>query len=160
MGTATYHVTDHIPELRDLALALFRQVGLRGLANAEFKLDTRDGKLKLIECNARFTASAQLLADCGFDLGRWVYDRVTGRPRAPLGSYPAGVHLLSPVDDVRAFLALRARGELTLRGWVRSLAHRPVLAFMDARDPAPSLAIHAGLVRAAVRRLFRRQARS
>jgi len=53
MGNACYHVTDWNPEVRDLALRLFRWVGLLGLANAEFKRDERDGQLKLIECNAR-----------------------------------------------------------------------------------------------------------
>lgn len=157
MGIATYHVTDHVPELRELSVALFRQVGLRGLANAEFKLDARDGRLKLIECNARFTAATQLLADSGFDLGRWVYDRATGRPCARLGGYPAGVHLWSPVDDALAFLELRSRGELTPRAWLASLLHRQVFAYLDWRDPGPSLVIHLRLLRAAVRRLLRRQ---
>jgi D-aspartate ligase len=156
MGTATYHVTDHVPELREPALALFRQVGLRGLANAEFKLDARDGTLKLIECNARFTAATPLLAACGFDLGRWVYDRVTGESPAPLVEYPVGRHLWSPVDDARAFLEMRSRGELTTRAWLRSLARRQVFAFLDWRDPGPSVVVHARLFRTAVRKVFRR----
>lgn len=156
MGIATYHVTDHVPELRELALAIFKQVGLRGLANVEFKLDGRDSSLKLIECNARFTASTQLLANCGFDLGRWVYDRITGRQCAPLGGYPAGVHLWSPVDDVRAFLALRSRGELTPRAWLASLLHRQGFPYMDWGDPGPSFVIHLRLFRAAYRRFLER----
>ena len=53
-GPGCHHITDWIPELREPALRLFRQAGLRGLANVEFKRDDRDGQLKLIECNARF----------------------------------------------------------------------------------------------------------
>jgi D-aspartate ligase len=157
MGAATYHVTDHIPELREPAIALFQQVGLRGLANVEFKLDARDGTLKLMECNARFTAATPLLADCGFDLGRWVYDRITGRTLVRLGSYPAGVHLWSPVDDVRAFVELRSRGELTLRAWLASLLHRQVFPFLDWRDPGPSLVIHLRVLRDVVRQLLGRR---
>jgi predicted ATP-grasp superfamily ATP-dependent carboligase len=156
LGAATYHVTDHIPELRELALALLDQVGLRGLANVEFKLDVRDGKFKLIECNARFTASTQLLAECGFDLGRWVYDRITGRPSVPLVDYPNDVHLWSPVDDARAFFELRARGELTPRAWGASLLHRQFFAYLDWRDPGPSIVMNARLARAALRKLLRR----
>lgn len=156
MGAATYHVTDHVPELRELALALLEQVGLRGLANVEFKLDARDGKFKLIECNARFTASTPLLAECGFDLGRWVYDRITGRPGVSLVEYPNRVHLWSPVDDARAFLELRARGELTPRAWGASLLHRQVFAYLDWRDPGPSLVMNSRVARAALRKLLRR----
>ena len=49
MGNGCYHITDRNPEVREVALKLFRHVGLRGLANAEFKRDQRDGRLKLIE---------------------------------------------------------------------------------------------------------------
>ena len=62
------------------ALRLFRHVGLRGLANVEFKLDPRDGQYKLIECNARFTAANGLVAKSGIDLGRFVYCRAVGLP--------------------------------------------------------------------------------
>ncbi len=57
MGVGSYHITDWIPEVRDVALQLFKYMGLRGLVNAEFIRDVRDGQLKLIEINARFTAA-------------------------------------------------------------------------------------------------------
>src|SRR5262245_53131101 len=49
MGLACYHVTDSVHGIREPALRLFRQVGLTGLANAEFKYDQRDGQFKLME---------------------------------------------------------------------------------------------------------------
>ena len=99
MGNACYHVTDWNPEVRDLALKLFRWVGLRGLANAEFKRDERDGLLKLIECNARFTAANCLVARSGFDLAAFVYNRIVGRPQPPLETYTPGLRLWDPVRD-------------------------------------------------------------
>lgn len=42
MGAACYHIVDRVPRVRELGLRLFEQVGLRGLANVEFKLDERD----------------------------------------------------------------------------------------------------------------------
>ena len=60
-GFGCYHITDWNPEVRDLGLRLFRHAGLKGVANVEFKRDPRDGRLKLIECNARFTAANGLL---------------------------------------------------------------------------------------------------
>ncbi len=68
-GFACYHITDWNPEVRDLGLQLFRHAGLKGVANVEFKRDPRDGQLKLIECNARFTAANGLLTASGIDLG-------------------------------------------------------------------------------------------
>ncbi|HEY2587777.1 MAG TPA: hypothetical protein VGI81_18675, partial [Tepidisphaeraceae bacterium] len=79
MGPACYHITDWIPDLVEPSLKLFRHVGLRGLANVEYKQDPRDGQYKLIECNARFVASNALVTAAGFDLAAFVYDRLTGR---------------------------------------------------------------------------------
>ena len=53
MGAATYHVTDHVPELRELALALLEQVGLRGFGECRVQARRAGRKVKLIQCNAR-----------------------------------------------------------------------------------------------------------
>lgn len=137
-GMACYHITDQVPELRSLALRLFRQVGLRGLANVEFKYDERDGQLKLIECNARFTAANCLVAESGFDLARFVYNRLVGLPQEPLTTYRSGLRLWYPIEDFRAYRVLHARGELSFPRWVRSLLHWQKFPFFAWEDPAPS----------------------
>jgi D-aspartate ligase len=152
MGGACYHVTDHVPRVRDLSLRLLRQAGLRGLANAEFKLDERDGELKLIECNARFTAANGLLADCGLDLPLLVYNRLTGRDLPPLNGFRTGMRLWYPLEDFKAYRQLRQTGELTLAGWLLSLCHRQTLPFFRWSDPWPSLVTEARRLRRAARR--------
>lgn len=139
MGNACYHITDWNPEVRDLSLQLLRHVGLRGLACVEFKRDPRDDRLKLIECNARFTAANNLVAAAGFDLTRLVYNRLVGLPPPPLEHYARGRRLWYPREDCRAFRVLCGRGELSLWGWLRSLAHRQLLPFFTWSDPLPSL---------------------
>src|SRR5262249_5495886 len=115
MGNGCYHITDRNPEVRDVALRLFRAVGLRGLANAEFKRDERDGQLKLIECNARFTAANCLVARSGFDLAAFVYNRLVGRPQPSLDTYALEMRLWDPVRDFHAFLDLTPPRRLPLR---------------------------------------------
>ena len=139
-GMGCYHVTDWIPEVRDLGLRLFEHAGLLGLGNVEFKLDQRDGKLKVIECNARFTAANMLLVASGYDLAPFVYGRLVGLPNESLDGkqYTQGLHLWWPGRDFRAFLELRKRRELTLFAWARSLAHRQVLPYFRWDDPMPS----------------------
>jgi predicted ATP-grasp superfamily ATP-dependent carboligase len=140
IGNGCYHVTDWNPEVRDLALRLFRWVGLRGLANAEFKRDGRDGQLKLIECNARFTASNGLVARSGLDLAAFVYNRLVGRPQPPLEAYALQVRLWDPVRDFQAFLELRRQGQLAFRQWIASVLHLQTFPYFDWRDPLPALA--------------------
>jgi D-aspartate ligase len=139
MGNACYHVTDWNPEVRDLALQLFRWVGLRGLANAEFKRDERDGRLKLIECNARFTAANGLVARSGFDLASFVYNRLAGRPQPMPESYALGMRLWDPIRDFQAFLELERLGQITFRRWITSILHRQTFPYFCWSDPLPSL---------------------
>lgn len=155
MGGACYHLTDDVPRVRELSLRLFRQVGLRGLANAEFKLDERDGELKLIECNARFTAANGLLADCGLDLALLVYNRLTGRDLPSLSSSRSGVRLWYPWEDFKAFRELRGTGDLTFTSWLLSLCHRQTFPFFRWSDPLPSLLAETRRLRRAAGRLWR-----
>jgi D-aspartate ligase len=139
MGLASYHITDRVEHVREPSLKLFRHVGLQGLANAEFKYDERDGQLKLMECNARFTAANSLVAKAGFDLGNFVYNRIVGISQPPLTNFRTGLRLWDPLKDWRAFLELRKRGELTFMRWLASIMHRTSIAHFSWRDPLPSL---------------------
>jgi D-aspartate ligase len=140
MGLATYHVTDHVEGVKEHAVRLFRHVGLQGLANAEFKYDARDGVLKLIECNARFTAANGLVARAGMDLGAFVYNRLTGLPLPPMDDFRDGLTLWDPMRDFKAFSELRRSGELSLPGWLRSVTRRHCFPGFDLTDPRPGLA--------------------
>jgi predicted ATP-grasp superfamily ATP-dependent carboligase len=149
MGTSTYHITDDVPDVQELALALFRQVGLRGVANVEFKMDERDGKLKLIECNARFTAADCLLAASGLNLPLFVYNRLTDRTPPALSSYRVGLRLWKPLGDFLAYRQLNRMGLLTFRAWIRSILHAQIFPVFRWNDPLPAIVSGARLVRCA-----------
>jgi predicted ATP-grasp superfamily ATP-dependent carboligase len=140
MGPACYHITDWVPEIIEQGRRLFRHVGLRGLANVEFKKDPRDGIYKLIECNARFTAANCLVAASGFDLSAFVYNRIVGLEQSPLVDFKRGMRLWDPALDVLSFLALHREGQLTFGQWIASLMHRQTLPYFDWKDPLPALA--------------------
>ena len=79
-GSGCFHDDDGDPEVAELGWAFFEGVGLRGLANVEFKRDARDGRLKLIECNHRFTAATEQFRIAGIDIALFTYCRLVGRP--------------------------------------------------------------------------------
>ncbi len=154
-GNGCNHVTDCNPKVQALALRLFQHVGLRGVANAEFKYDERDGELKLIECNARFTAANCLLHHSGIDLASFVYDRILGKnPRLP-ASYRAGVRLWYPVEDAMCAWKLYRTGELSPRKWWRSIRRRFVLPRFSWRDPGPSIAHEAARLKRGVQAILK-----
>ncbi|MEX2141946.1 MAG: hypothetical protein WD894_21955 [Pirellulales bacterium] len=156
MGTCCYHVTDWVPDLCPIALRLFQHVGLRGLANVEFKRDPRDGRLKLIECNARFTAANALVTASGYDLAWLVYCRLAKRPEPRFARFLRGRRLWYPRQDLRSFLELRRRGELGFHQWLWSLRHRKMLPFFRWDDPLPSIVNETRHAWRNVRRLARR----
>jgi len=139
VGLCSYHLATRDPDVMEMGLRFFQGVGVRGLANVEFKLDPRDGVLKLIECNHRFTAANELLRLSGLDLALLTYERALGRPGPDVSNYRAGMRLLNPVDDVNAYRALRAEGKLSTAGWLCSLAHPVRLPLLRWNDPAPEL---------------------
>lgn len=138
-GNGCYHVTDRVDEVKELALKLFRSVGLKGVANVEFKRDYRDGRLKLIECNARFTAADCLLAKSGIDLAFFVYYRLLGIQLKLPSSFKVGKRLWYPWQDFRSFFAIRRRGEITFGMWVKSIMHLQTFPYFAWDDPRPSL---------------------
>jgi predicted ATP-grasp superfamily ATP-dependent carboligase len=155
MGAACYHVTDWVPEIVPLAGRLFKRVGLRGLANVEFKLDDRDGRYKVIECNARFTASNCLVSASGVNLARFVYSRIVGLPAPAMDGYRRGVRLWEPLRDLAAFAELRRAGRLSLPRWAASVLHRQTFPYFRWSDPMPALARGVKPLRRLVGGLFR-----
>ena len=88
-GLATYSLQAWEVEVAEVALRFLRGIGLRGLSYTEFKRDPRDGQLKLIECNNRFTIEMH-----GFhvDVPLFVYKRALGEGELLQNGYPACPH--------------------------------------------------------------------
>ena len=139
-GNACLHVSEWTPETAELGLSFFRRIGFKGMGNIEFKRDLRDGKLKIIEANARFTAGQELLLRSGAPIDLIRYCHVTGQQATGFQTYEQFLRYWYPVSDFLAFLELRNKGEITFRGWLQSIVnHRKVTPLWDPSDPVPSL---------------------
>lgn len=138
-GLGCFHVTDWIPEVAEVGLAFFQGVGVRGMANVEFKRDERDGRLKLIECNHRLTAATEQLRRAGADMPLFTYKKTLGLSVPASLPYRSGVGYWYPLADARAFLRYRAAGEWSLGQWLRSIARPQTFPLASIRDPMPSI---------------------
>lgn len=153
-GEGTYHVTTWIPEAAELGARFFRHIKFKGLGNIEFKRDERDGRLKIIEVNARFTASDCLIAKSGVNLALITYNRITGRSQPPVLDYQKSLVLCRPVQDARAAWGLRKTGELSLSEWLADLSRVNQFPFFEWRDPLPSVAVWGRFARKAGAKVF------
>ena len=155
-GLGTFHVTEWVPDAAELGRRFFTGIGLRGLGNVEFKRDSRDGQLKIIECNPRFTAGDPLVQRAGIDLATMTYRRALGLPVTAPTSFRSGVRQWHPMEDLYAFRAYRAAGKLSTAAWLRSVLPPVGLPMFDRGDLRPTLVYLSGFSRRAARAVGRR----
>jgi D-aspartate ligase len=139
-GRAVLHMTQWLPETAEAGERFFRGIGFRGLGHIEFKRDFRDGQLKVIECNPRFTEAQELLLRCGVDTAYLLYCQLTRRRLPPTKSYRENVFLWYPVRDL--IDQWQGRHGLSPSHWLRSVSHwNTVFPYFQPDDPWPSFAM-------------------
>jgi predicted ATP-grasp superfamily ATP-dependent carboligase len=117
---------------------LLPEVGYRGIFNAEFKFDARDGRFKIIEVNPRPFWLIAHVARAGLDLPWMSYLDAQEIPVPPPPPYEVGRYGLIEIPDVAALV--RAWGHLrrpegpVLRTWLTGDR-----ALFWWRDPLPAL---------------------
>ncbi|MDI6804779.1 MAG: hypothetical protein QME58_13230 [Bacteroidota bacterium] len=134
-GLGTYNVSNWNPEVVDVGLKFLQKIGLRGIGTVEFIRDKRDGILKFIECNPRFTGTTELLPRCGLNWPLFVYNRMIGVPTPPMNEYKRGVCIIKPASDFLAFRELNKAGKLTWLEWLKSLMHPLHFYYFRWNDP-------------------------
>lgn len=138
-GGACYHESKWLPETAAAGRKFFEALDWQGMGNIEFKLDERDGKLKVIEVNPRLTDAHRMIVAGGVPIDEIIYRSKTGQSVPTIADYEQNVRMWNPIRDFMAFLSLRARGELTFVGWLRSLRPgRKVLPIFMLSDPVPT----------------------
>ena len=90
-GTGCLHVSDWLPDTAEMGQRFFKGIGFRGMGHIEFKHDLRDGQLKIIECNPRFSAAQSIVVKSGLDMAYLMYCHITGHPMPSDRSYRKGV---------------------------------------------------------------------
>ena len=121
-------------DLAELGRDLVKKLGLRGVAELEFKRDP-DGRLFLLEINPRFNLWHHLGAVAGVNLPAMVYADLAGLPRPARARARAGVRWCRVWQDL---LASRADGIPLLEwfNWAKSCEIKRGLAW---DDPLPLL---------------------
>jgi len=79
-------------EIKETALSLLKSLGWKGVAMVEFRVDSRDGRPKLMEINPRFWGSLQLAILSGVDFPYLLYKLSTEGDVEPVNNYKVGVN--------------------------------------------------------------------
>jgi predicted ATP-grasp superfamily ATP-dependent carboligase len=136
-GSASYVKTMYDPELYATAVKLLSGVKYQGLSGIEFKHDPRDNRYKLVEVNARFGLWDGLSVKVGVDLPYVAYRDALGQSVEPRHTYPEGIIWVDYYRDLRALLAYRRLGKLSVGAWLRSLRGDKMVATYAPDDWRP-----------------------
>ena len=133
-GDSTALEISDAPDVAALGRDVLRRIGLRGVAKLDFKR-APDGRLWLLEINARFTLWHHLGALAGVNIPALVYGDLTSRPRpAPL-SARTGVRWCKVWSD---WPAARAEG-LSFVRWLPWALRCQAKSAIAWDDPLPLL---------------------
>ena len=123
---------------------LLLAVSYRGIFNAEFKYDERDGQFKLIEINARPWWYIEFAANCGIDVAWFAYQDALGLSVSSLDQYETERRCIHFINDVQAFRARSNGDALTFWTWAKSvLGADDALFAWDDTGPAMATAMRA-----------------
>jgi D-aspartate ligase len=123
-------------------LEYLKHIGYTGIFEAEFKLDPRDGILKMIEINARAWWQTTHPTISGLNIIKAAYDYALGGSIQP-GPYKVGTKWIHLYND---YFASKAAG-VGLVKWIRSFRGETAYDLWSNDDMTPMIAFLTGLVR-------------
>jgi D-aspartate ligase len=140
-GESSYLELAHDADLAELGPKVAAALGLKGVFKIDLKRDPGTGRFRVLEVNARYNLWHYLAAANGLNLPLTAYQYlVHGRRPVAHTPYRTTHRWLYLRFDWLAYRQLSARGELSLRQWLRSLLQGPkVCQIFSWRDPLPFL---------------------
>jgi predicted ATP-grasp superfamily ATP-dependent carboligase len=126
------------PELMEIGKKYFKSINYRGVGSAEFKLDERDGKLKLIELNPRYWQQNSLADKCGMNFPLEHYLEVTQQNPQTSCNFKTGIKWVNLYSDFISFLNYKSIGEINFKEWMNSLKGKKIYSIFSLDDALPS----------------------
>jgi D-aspartate ligase len=143
-GNACVCKTVWEPDVVNLGLNLLQKIGYYGLAEAEIQRDERDGKLKLVEINARSTTETRLTARCGMNMEYIAYRDVLGLKINKIHPTKLDVIWIEILRDIQSIFSREgylAQKKITITQWLQSLRGEREYAFLSWDDPLPFIVL-------------------
>jgi D-aspartate ligase len=116
-------------EADSLSDGFLRGIGYAGICELELKRDSRDGKVKLIEANPRYSVTADAAPYAGVDLGWLHYLDLVGQPVTVTNPDGRDFRHIVLIRDFSTFRSYLRDGLVTWGGLFWS--YRPPVGFFD-----------------------------
>jgi predicted ATP-grasp superfamily ATP-dependent carboligase len=149
---STFVRTANVPELEEMSARFLHSIGYYGLVELEYKVDARNGQIKLLDVNARTWGYHSLGQRAGVDFPYLLYADQVGLPVPPGARALPDVTWIRLATDVPTAAMEFARRRLDWRAYLRSLRAPQVESVFSRDDLGPGFAELALLPYLAVKR--------
>lgn len=129
--------SERITGLDEQSYDLLTALGYRGFSEIEWKLDTRDGRYKLIEINPRFIFYTGLCVSCGINFPYIQYADLVRHEKIRVNSFRENVYWIHEYKDVLHTILNHKMESLSIGDYLRPYLGKKTLAIFDIRDPRP-----------------------
>ena len=137
-------------EIATLCDNFLRGIGYAGICEIEVKRDSRDGIVRLIEANPRFSGTGDAALYAGVDIGWLHYLDLIGKNPEPVEPSRFGFTHVTLRRDIPSFEHYLNRRLLTWRDIFRSYRGRLEFFDFDLYDPLPTAGTLVGCLRVLV----------
>ena len=124
-----------IPEVREQALRLLRNLSYLGQSSVEFRLDHRDNKYKLMEINSRPGVAEWLLVKAGMNFPYITYLDLVENIRTPSQTYRQEFYWIHNYWEAVNFLTSLKSGNLNLKEFLKPYWKEKVFVVPFFDDP-------------------------
>jgi len=134
--------TEKYPEVEELTEELLGRTNYRGYFSNEFKMDPRDGQLKLIENNCRMPRSGMLAIVSGVNFPWLIYQDLVLNQQNDVTQYKVGTYWIDLWPDMINSLFRHHLEEIRPRDYIGPyLTRNKVFADLNFADPVPFVGV-------------------
>lgn len=116
-GVGTCVESVEYKELEELGIKFFQGINYKGVGSVEFKVDSQDHKLKLMELNPRYWMQNEQATYCGVNFALIQYLDLTSQNVTAQEKFKLGVRWIEPVQDFKSFLKQNRHNKLLVFQW-------------------------------------------
>ena len=133
---------DRYPEVEKLTEKLLRHTNYRGYFSNEFKLDPRDGQLKLIENNCRMPRSGMLATTSGVNFPWLMFEDLVLDIQSDVTQYKTDTYWIDLWSDMYNLVVSRDEEKISLRDYIAPyLARDKVFSDLNLSDLSPFIRV-------------------
>lgn len=138
-GVGTYVESAIMPEIEKMGEDFLRKIKYKGIAEVEFKKDSRDNQFKMIEINARSWTQNTLPTRSGINIVYMYYLDAIGKSIVGHVKTNKKVKWINDYRDIVSSIQYMSNKELSVAEWAKSLKGKKEFALYSKDDIIPFL---------------------